>query len=512
MTRTLTIIAVAAALSLSLALTGQAPRAQPPPEPAPAEASAEVVHQFCSVCHAYPPPDTFPRAAWREEVRKAYDFFRDANLRQETPDLESVVQYYERRAPIRLPAADRPPPASGPTPVAFRKQGLRPPDGAAVPQVTHVNLAPLYHRDKLDLLVCQTKPDRIWAVKLYDDPPSWHLLNDTVMAPCHVEVVDLDGDGHKDLLVAELGFFYPTKKLTGQVVWLRGDGKGRFTPHVLLDGVGRVADVQAADFQGKGKLDVVVGVFGPHKAGVLFLENQTTDWNKPRFVPRWLDERSGVIHVPIGDINGDGNPDIVALISQEHETVAAFVNEGPLDGKMHFTKKTIYTAPHPAYGSSGIQLVDMNQDGKLDVLYTNGDVFDPPALLKPYHSIQWLENRGSFPFVHHHVASMYGAMRAVAADLTGKGKLDIVAVAFLPPEEFPQLAEVKAEAVALFEQTAPGKFERHVLATNACHHLTCAVGDIYGDGRQHLVTGNFFLTPATAQPDLVTVWKNLGRP
>src|SRR5690349_7173358 len=33
-------------------------------------------------------------------------------------------------------------------------------------------------------------------------------------------------------------------------------------------------------------------------------------------------------------------------------------------------KETIWTAPHSAYGSSGIQLVDLNGDGKLDVLST----------------------------------------------------------------------------------------------------------------------------------------------
>src|SRR5262249_20324870 len=43
--------------------------------PAPAEASTGQVHQFCGACHAYPPPDTFPRSAWRREVRQGYDLF-----------------------------------------------------------------------------------------------------------------------------------------------------------------------------------------------------------------------------------------------------------------------------------------------------------------------------------------------------------------------------------------------------------------------------------------------------
>src|SRR5579859_2502139 len=107
------------------------------------------------------------------------------------------------------------------------------------------------------------------------------------------------------------------------------------------------------------------------------------------FVATVFDPRHGAIHVPIADLNHDGRPDFVALISQEFETVVAFLNTGPGKFEPHVT----HAAPHPAFGSSGIQLVDLDQDGDLDVLYSNGDVLDS-NLLRPYHGIQWLENRG----------------------------------------------------------------------------------------------------------------------
>src|SRR5207237_8018061 len=134
-------------------------------------------------------------------------------------------------------------------------------------------------------------------------------------------------------------------------------------------------------------------------------------WKHPVFAPRVLDNRHGATHVPVADLNGDGKPDFVALMSQEHETVVAFLNEG--GGR--FRKETIYTAPHPSFGSSGIQLVDLDGDGDLDVLYTNGDSLDAPYLLKPYHGVQWLENTGSFPFTHHRLADVYAARRPLAA-------------------------------------------------------------------------------------------------
>ena len=62
-----------------------------------------------------------------------------------------------------------------------------------------------------------------------------------------------NGDGVQDILVSDLGSFPPTDRRCGSVVWLRGERDGSFTPFTLLDGVGRVADAQAADFRGVGK-------------------------------------------------------------------------------------------------------------------------------------------------------------------------------------------------------------------------------------------------------------------
>src|SRR5262249_19110149 len=151
----------------------------------------------------------------------------------------------------------------------------------------------------------------------YEASPSWKVLA-RVPNPAHTEVLDLDGDGVLDVLVADLGSFPPTDRRCGSVVWLRGLPDGSFEPVTLLQQVGRVADVQAADFRGVGKLDLVVASFGWQSAGeLIFLENRTTDWKKPEFVPRVLDSRHGAIHVPVADLNGDGRPDFVALFGQE---------------------------------------------------------------------------------------------------------------------------------------------------------------------------------------------------
>src|SRR5262249_38153317 len=352
------------------------PEKSPDPPPADAESSTtsadlpKQVRRFCGACHAYPPPDSFPRKDWKQEVERGYAFAAIFLLPGNRPAFEAVVKYYQDRAPEELPPAkiER---ATTPLPVQFTRVSSPSSPRAGALATSNVRLVHLFDEKRLDILACDMgglhEDGLVMALKPYDPEPSWQVLA-RVSHPAHAEVVDLNGDGIKDILVANLGSFTPTDAHCGSVVWLRGNKDGSFTPITLLEDVGRVADVQAADFRGVGKLDLVVAAFGWNRTGeILYLENQTTNWEKPNFVKRVLDERHGAIHVPVADLNKDGKPDFVALISQEHETVVAFLG----DGKGGFKKETIYTAPHPAYGSSGIQLVDLDKDGLLDVLYTN---------------------------------------------------------------------------------------------------------------------------------------------
>jgi hypothetical protein len=458
------------------------------------------IRSFCSECHAYPLPESFPKSAWKEEVERAFKFFDESGIKRDVPPMDEVIRYFEDQAPDELaPAVVEN--AKGPPPASFEQTPVAgPTDGS--PSISNVNLVHLFDDKRLDILACDMLHGEVLVYQPYLARPSWRVIG-RVPYPAHAEVVDLDGDGIKDVLVASLGSPVSTEDRCGSVVLLRGNGKESFTPQTLLSDVGRVADVQAGDFRHSGKLDLVVAVFGANRTGeIRFLENQTTDWSQPNFVSRTLDPRHGTIHVPPIDLDGDGNLDFVALISQEHEVIVAYLN----DGKGHFKPKELYRGPHPAYGSTGIQLVDLNRDGKVDILYTNGDTRDKPFVLKPYHGVQWLENKGGLNFEHHPITPMYGAHRAIAADFTGTNRMDIVAVSFQLAKDFPRRSEQKPDSVIYLEQKAPGQFARHLLETTICDHVTCAAGDLSGTGRIDFVTGNFAQAPSPA----LTIWKNRG--
>ena len=179
--------------------------------------------------------------------------------------------------------------------------------------------------------------------------------------------------------------------------------------------------------------------------------------------------------MPIVDLNRDGKPDFVALISQQFEHVVAFVNRGAGKG---FRAETIFRAVVPVWGSSGIQMVDMDKDGDLDLLMSNGDSLDD-FTVRPFHGVRWFENEGSYPWKQHDLAIMPGVHRAQAADMDGDGDLDVVAVAFLPNAEHPafQLLERQGNLAPLtslgwLEQTKPGVFVAHPLEQGKLTHTT----------------------------------------
>jgi hypothetical protein len=481
------------------------PTAPPTRWAEPADLPAQV-HRFCSECHAYPPADTFPRSAWKTEVERGFQFASNAILRSPRPEITRVIRYYEDRAPEQLPAAviDR---ATTPLPVQFAPTlGAKGPPGATPPAISHVSLVHLTDPKRQEILACEMRAGLVMALWPDDAKIDWRILG-KVANPAHAEVVDLDRDGIPDILVADLGSFPPTDRACGSVVWLRGQKDGNYTPVTLLKDVGRVADVQAADFNGDGKLDLIVAAFGWQDMGsIILLENQTTDWDRPVFKPHVIDHRHGTIHVPVADLDHDGKPDFVALIAQEHEEICAFINEG----EFRFRPVKLFAAAHPAYGSSGIQLVDIDGDGHLDVLYTNGDVLDSPHLLKPYHGVQWLRNRGNgkLEFEHRPIAPLYGVHRAVAGKVTGSGLNDIVAVSYLPAEHFPQRQGLDLDAIILLEQTAPGQFVRHTIASKTCDYVTCVLGDVSGSGRLDIITANFTMDDRAGS---LAILKNLGR-
>jgi hypothetical protein len=474
----------------------------------PASTPEAHARTACGGCHAFPPADILPNAAWRDEIVKMM-FIREKRLPPAGPaaskavtlpaDLEAALGFYTSAAPARLPPPDAWPPESE-SPLRFSRSTRTLAGMTGPPAVSNLQLIDIDGDKRLDLLGTDMRHGVVFAGM---QPGQALAALASVPHPSHVTLTDLDRDGAQDLLVGELGEFFPADHTKGAVIWLRGMPSGKYGAF-WLDGWPRVASVRAADLNGDGKTDLAVAAFGWRLSGqVAILENRTTSPAQPDFATRTLDARTGSIDVIPVDLNRDGRMDLVTLLAQEHEMVVAYINQG---GDFAFEQRVIYAAPHPNWGSSGLQVVDLDKDGDLDVLLAHGDTFDD-GIVKPYHGIQWLENTGTYPFVEHSLARMPGVHSAKATDLDGDGDLDIVAGALLAGGS--DVDERTLPALIWLEQTKPKTFAPHTIATGFPRHASIDVGDIDNDGDIDIVAGRFTLEKDAAA--WIDVWTNVGR-
>jgi hypothetical protein len=507
--------AAGALLALSLSITlrsdGAAIATAQKPDPANTATVSEAREACGTACHKFPPPDVLPRSAWRGTLVRML-LIRDgipepagglgalASVIPLPADWMRLRRYYESLAPAALPEPEPWPDAGGGS-VRFRREPLTRAGVPSTPALANVRFLDIDGDKRLDIVATDMGAGQVFAGIAKDGFALKRIAD--VPHPARVEQVDLDRDGLQDLLVADLGSFLPADHNNGAVVWLRQEKNGAFTAVRLAEGLARTADARAADFDDDGDLDVIVAVFGWRKTGsIVLLENQTANWAAPKFVARTVDARTGAIHVPIVDLDGNGRPDFVAVLAQEHESVIAFVNAG--EGA--FKPQTIYAAPHPNWGSSGIEVVDLDGDRDLDVLLTHGDTFDD-FVLKPYHGITWLENRGTYPYTPHLLATLPGAHRAQAADLDGDGDLDIAAAAMAGGGD--PAIESRLASVVWLEQVKPRVFERHTIEKGTANHATLDAADYDGDGDVDLLVGWFAFGAPT--PAWIDRWVNTSR-
>ncbi len=469
------------------------PPAPPPPPPPPAAAGpARTVRDTCSQCHLFPDPGILPKSIWGKKVLKMHDLAnrtlldsRRRPLRELKP--EEVIEAMEASAPEVL---DTPPWAFPETKPGLRFEehrrraaDLRP----APPGVGGIFLEEVFEDlPGAEMVVCDMLSGLVtWGRPAEADAPLETLAR--LRNPVRARAADLDGDGKVDLLVSDLGSAPPTDDPCGSVEWLRRTGPRTFETIRILAGVGRVADARAADLDGDGDLDVAVSAYGWYTTG-----RSLVLWNRgkgpaglPRFEEETLDERNGSITCPIVDLDRDGRPDILLLIAQENEVVTAYMNRG--GGK--FREERIFNGPHPHFGSSAMDVADVDGDGDLDVVMVNGDTLDDHVQFKPWQGVTWLENRGAFPFEPRWLGAYYGVQAVATADVDGDGDLDVVASSMLPRCPPGDQERMRLPSAAWWEQTSKGVFRTWTLLPGACENAAVTTGDVDGDGRTDVLVG-----------------------
>lgn len=465
-------------------------------------ATEQAIVNFCADCHVMPDPASFPKTAWDSEVRRGYDFYYASGRADlEVPIFADAQHYFASRAPESL---ELPPPGEVDTELLgqFQSYALVV-EGLTHSAVSFIDVVELGSPLGRGILFSEMKGGGVYFAPLAaDGQATAPQLLGKVAHPAVVRVTDWDNDGLNDLIVADLGSFLPEDHQRGRVVWFRQDPEalGTFKATTLQDGVGRVASVEVADLNSDGQPDLLVAEFGWQTTGSIFWLKRAADGAPVEGLSKHvIDPRAGTIHVPVVDLNGDGHLDFVALISQHHERIEAMIN----DGSGQFQSKLLYAAPEPAFGSSGIELVDFNGNGKLDVLFTNGDSFDS-FILKPSHGVRWLENKGALNFEVHEIGKLPGAHRALLGDFDGDGQTEIVGGSFFAKDVLRSQGLENTESLVIWSRGA-GEFEKRVLSRGNCTHAALHVADLDNDGRDDFLAGEFGEGNSTTGA-VLTVW------
>ena len=460
-----------------------------------------LARQHCAACHLFPEPALLDRRTWdNHALRKMAPYMGVARVRTDgRPDgrrieesglfppgpvvteeeWRAIGRYYSTLAPESALGLETPRPASALT-VQFVARPLAIP--GTLPRST---LASLHARHGEAWLAdaatgglhrFNPKGERLaeWKiggapVHAWRQPDSW--------------------------IVTLIGSVFPSDVPAGRVVRLRDDG----VTETLLEGLERPVMSLPCDLNGDGRPDLVVNGFGNQLGRLAWHEGLPGGgWRAHEILGR-----PGAVCTEARDIDGDGDIDLLVLMAQAQEQLVLLVN----DGRGDFSARVLLQF-HPVFGAVHFESVDMDGDGDMDVVLSNGDNGEYPSPFKAYHGVRGFRNDGGMRLSEAWFHPVHGAFKAMARDFDEDGDLDVAVVSF-----FPDYRRAPEESFLLLRNEGGWKFGRETVPEATWGRwLTMDAGDIDGDGDTDVLLGSFCEGPPAVEipPALVSAWRTNG--
>jgi len=279
-------------------------------------------------------------------------------------------------------------------------------------------------------------------------------------APNEMVIGDMNRDGNADLVVGSHDSY--------RILILMGDGKGNFdttssSSVIMRDGSHpHTHGLGIADLNGDGYPDIVTANSTDNDVSVM-VSNGSGGFSHAPGSPFTVSPAP--YPLTIGDVNGDGHPDIVSTTSDRSKKVITVLSG---DGRGHFIRRDLpLRTASPWYVSIG----DINNDKVADLVMTHSERSEL-TVLTGSRNADFKEVTGS-PFDLGN-----SAWHVAIADVNGDGSPDVLAAANNGVRVM--LGDGKGQFVP-----APGS---PFLTGKGTWHL--AITDVNGDGRPDVVTSN----------------------
>jgi hypothetical protein len=452
------------------------------------EEGYKLAETHCQSCHRLPDPELLDKKTWANFVMPKMGgllgftylgsnaYVEEGRKPEVMPlsDWKKIVSYYVTKAPASLKRAD------DKESVQMGLTGFEvffPSFKLKDPATTYVGILP--------------GPQQL----SFADAISRYLYtlsgNGGIMDSLKVEegVVNVQRNGAKIYSLA-MGVLYPSDERKGSLVVHHLQTK---KSAILLDSLQRPVYADYADLNGDTLQDIIICEFGNTTGQLGWFENK----GKGNYAKHVLRALPGAVRTQVVDLDKDGRLDIVALMAQGDEGIFIYYNKG--SGRFEEKRALQF---HPSYGSNYFELTDINKDGYLDVLATNGDNGDYPPILKPYHGIRIYVNNGQNQFKEEVFLSMNGACKAMARDFDGDGDLDLASISY-----FPDFEHTPEESFVYWENTGNLSFHPHSFKEAwAGRWLTMDAGDVDGDGAIDIVLGNAKFPLGNVPDSLMKKW------
>jgi len=272
--------------------------------------------------------------------------------------------------------------------------------------VRAIALGDLNGDGRVDLVIGGQQDLKGVVVFLQKKDGTWRSGNSPVELGSYdtLKCVDIDNDGHLDIIGANSS----GEENGGIQVWL-GDGRGNWTAEVGPDAAHIYRDVDVADVNGDGRLDLVAATWG-HPGGVrVFLGSGDGAWSA---FPSPAQE-GDFWGVAATDLNQDGTVDIAA--TTYYHGIRVWYGDGRGDWQ-----DAVFPVNRGFFWD--IEAADFNHDGRIDLAATSVNARGVRIWLGTRPG-GWRISQGQLP----EGGSYYGL---VAADLDGDGSRDLAAASY----------------------------------------------------------------------------------